>query len=156
MTSKKQTTIALIIIFVVTTIGVLGYYIVKAQKKTPASSFEECAAQGNPILDSFPEQCRTPEGKTFTKRIAGENITVTGEYTCLPHANTDGPQTLECALGIKSENGEYFGLDDPEMKYITKLATGKKITVTGMFRKNAENNKYANTGTIEIQTLVEE
>lgn len=35
----------------------------------PITSFEECAAAGYPIMESFPEQCRTPDGKTFVRII---------------------------------------------------------------------------------------
>ena len=37
--------------------------------------------------------------------------TLTGEYVCLPHKNSSGPQTLECALGIKADSGLYYALD---------------------------------------------
>lgn len=40
---------------------------------------------------------------------------LTGEHVCLPHKDTSGPQTLECAFGIKTDAGEYYSLDfDPE------------------------------------------
>lgn len=29
------------------------------------SSFEECKRAGYPIMESFPEQCRTPDGRVF-------------------------------------------------------------------------------------------
>jgi hypothetical protein len=32
-------------------------------------SFEECARAGYPILESYPRQCRTPDGKSFAERI---------------------------------------------------------------------------------------
>lgn len=40
------------------------------------SSFEECVAAGYPIMESYPEQCMTPDGRTFTRRLAGgkENL----------------------------------------------------------------------------------
>jgi hypothetical protein len=31
------------------------------------TSFEECVAAGNPIMESYPEQCRTKDGKHFTR-----------------------------------------------------------------------------------------
>lgn len=31
----------------------------------PPNSFEECVAAGNPVMESYPERCRTPDGKTF-------------------------------------------------------------------------------------------
>jgi len=33
------------------------------------SSFEECAAAGYPIMESYPRQCRTPDGQTFSEVI---------------------------------------------------------------------------------------
>lgn len=37
--------------------------------------------------------------------------TVQGEFTCLPHRNTSGPQTLECAFGLQADSGDYYALD---------------------------------------------
>lgn len=36
------------------------------QKTIPATSFEECKSAGNPIQESYPERCVTPDGKSFT------------------------------------------------------------------------------------------
>lgn len=33
------------------------------------TSFEECAAVGNPIMESYPRQCATKDGKHFTENI---------------------------------------------------------------------------------------
>lgn len=32
-------------------------------------NFTECAAQDNPILESYPRQCKTPDGKTFVEPV---------------------------------------------------------------------------------------
>lgn len=34
-------------------------------------TFEECAAAGYPIAESYPEQCRTPDGRLFVRNIGG-------------------------------------------------------------------------------------
>lgn len=45
----------------------------EAEAPSPVvSSFEECAAAGYPIMESYPEQCRTPDGKTFVRDIGNE------------------------------------------------------------------------------------
>jgi hypothetical protein len=36
-------------------------------------SFEDCAAAGYPIMESYPEQCRTPDGRTFVRDISGDS-----------------------------------------------------------------------------------
>jgi hypothetical protein len=75
------------------------------------ASFEECAAAGYPVAESYPEICRTPDGRSFT-RVTGDTvptpITATGTYgICLPKKDTGGPMTLECALGLQTETGIY-------------------------------------------------
>lgn len=32
-------------------------------------NFEECAAAGYPVMESYPEQCRTPDGRLFVRVI---------------------------------------------------------------------------------------
>lgn len=33
------------------------------------TTFEACAAAGLPIMESYPERCTTPDGRTFTRDI---------------------------------------------------------------------------------------
>jgi len=41
--------------------------------ETPSiDSFEECAAAGNPVMESYPRQCRTADGKHFVEIIPGK------------------------------------------------------------------------------------
>jgi heat shock protein HslJ len=49
--------------------------------------------------------------KQGTGEIDRYRATLSGEYVCLPHKNTGGPQTLECAFGLKTDVGEYYALD---------------------------------------------
>ncbi|OGF28172.1 hypothetical protein A2303_01920 [Candidatus Falkowbacteria bacterium RIFOXYB2_FULL_47_14] len=39
----------------------------------PITNFTDCAAAGYPIMESYPRQCRTDNGKTFTEEVAAEN-----------------------------------------------------------------------------------
>lgn len=36
---------------------------------SPVTSFDECVAAGYPILESYPVQCKTPNGQTFVEDI---------------------------------------------------------------------------------------
>ncbi len=38
----------------------------------PILSFEDCASAGYPIMESFPRQCKTPDGRTFAEEIVSE------------------------------------------------------------------------------------
>jgi hypothetical protein len=43
--------------------------IAKQQRMYEISSFAECAAAGYPIMESYPEQCATPDGRTFVNDV---------------------------------------------------------------------------------------
>lgn len=38
-------------------------------EQTVISSFEECAAAGNAVMESYPRQCRTQDGKHFVENV---------------------------------------------------------------------------------------
>ncbi len=65
--------------------------------------------------------------------IAAYRGTLTGEYVCLPHRDTSGPQTMECALGIKTDAGDYYAVDFSAMSQQGPgLETGDRFTATGL------------------------
>lgn len=73
---KKSIIISLIIIFVV--LGIYFFVLTSKKELTPASTpiainnFEECVDSGYPVLESYPRQCKTPEGKSFVENIGNE------------------------------------------------------------------------------------
>lgn len=82
-----------------------------------------------------------------------EEVTIKGTLVCLPHKNTDGPQTLECAFGLKNDqNNLYYGLNDPGWKFLIDTPMNTKVTVNGKLRPGNES-KYNTVGVIEIINL---
>ncbi|MFH1712471.1 MAG: hypothetical protein ABH846_04540 [Patescibacteria group bacterium] len=65
--------------------GCLG----STQSPTEITSFEECVAAGNPIMESYPRQCATPDGQSFTEVITDDLVNDqiiggdTDEHDCL-------------------------------------------------------------------------
>ncbi len=67
-------------------------------------SFDDCVAAGNPVMESYPRQCKTPAGKTFTEQVAmpaasNENATDGKKPACTKDEdcacrNFDGTQFL--------------------------------------------------------------
>ena len=63
------------------------------------SSFDECVRAGYPVMESFPRQCRTPDGRNFTEQIDTEQesgisgLVLLGP-TCPVESNPPDP---ECA-----------------------------------------------------------
>jgi len=39
------------------------------QSQSTITNFEQCIAAGNPAMESYPRQCRTPDGKHFVESI---------------------------------------------------------------------------------------
>jgi len=79
------------------------------QKKTEESdaavnNFEECAAQGYPILETYPSQCKTPSGKTFIEDIGNELEKQDLIRTTNPRPN----ELIQSPLEIKGEARGYW------------------------------------------------
>ena len=58
------------------------------------STYEECAAAGNPIAKSYPPQCHMPDGRVFIKKV--------GELKLLPPKTETGCKNL-CGNGTCEE-----------------------------------------------------
>lgn len=84
--------------------------------------------------------------------LQGNQFTISGIMICLPHKNTSGPQTLECAFGLKGDDGNNYGLTDPGWKYLIGVGNGTKVEITGKLTKK-NDSKYDSVGTIEIESL---
>ncbi len=63
----------------------LGYLYL--EKNTPAvqvvqiQSFEDCVKAGFIVMESYPRQCRTSDGRTFTEEIKNEEVVVSATPT---------------------------------------------------------------------------
>ena len=84
---------------------------------------------------------------------AGE-ISMRGSIVCLPHRNSSGPQTLECAFGLRDSIGRYYGLrdNDPEYRNVSGAPMNTTVLVQGTFTP-IEDTKYASIGVIEVQSI---
>lgn len=63
----KTTTLLGILVVLVIVAGLLLALseTAKQQRILSITTFEECASAGYPIMESYPEQCRTPDGRVF-------------------------------------------------------------------------------------------
>ncbi len=83
-------------------------------------------------------------------------ITITGTMVCLPHKDTEGPQTLECAFGLLDDSGRYFALSDtdPEYKNVAGVPTNSRVEVQGNFKLQL-GSKYQDIGIIEVAKITQ-
>ena len=105
----------LVVVIVVALIGTVGWFVYDRNKTKDSSTasttakeitnFDECAAAGNPIMESYPEQCAA-NGKTFVKDIS----------------NNDAPTEDKATVVFK---GSVY--EPPSKEYSLKLAEGWKL-----------------------------
>lgn len=69
--NKTMKPILLILVVVVIVAG--GFWFIKKGEETkiptPVTNFTECVEAGNPVMESYPRQCRTEDGQTFIEDI---------------------------------------------------------------------------------------
>jgi|SRR3989344_4948296 len=169
MNQQKGLVNIILIIIVVALVGTGVYFALNRQLLSPSpeiTNFEECARAGYPVGESYPRQCWTSDGKHFVEDVTERPflipgpITVSGEITCLPKKGS-GVQTLECAIGLKGEDGNYYALKnlfdhDPSYKF---SATGLQVEVVGTLSVEEifgpDGNKYDIAGAIAITSIKE-
>jgi len=96
----------LVIIILVAVIVWLGLS-KKEQKSVPqVMSFEDCAKAGYPVMESYPRQCKTPDGRTYTEE-------------------------LPVPITYKNTSAEYIVVDTP----FPGAVTGKEFKVMGRARR---------------------
>ena len=72
MSTKIISIIILVVFIIAILIGVI--FVFQNNKIAVINSFEECALAGYPIMESYPEQCKTPDGRNFIRTISqGKN-----------------------------------------------------------------------------------
>jgi len=102
------------IFLIIAVLGVTAYFIMFKSGELPipvVSSFEECLSAGYPALESYPRQCQTPDGRTFTEDIGNE----LEKLDLIKIENPRPNQIIESPLFIKGEarGNWYFEADFP-------------------------------------------
>lgn len=122
------------------------------------ASFQECVAAGYSIDDSYPERCSTPDGKRFVANLPASElanvttpVSTSGTLTCLPHWDTSGPQTLECAIGLEGDDGNYYTLANLQAA-ASGPDTGDRVTLRGRLIPGS-HKRYQSVGQIEIEEV---
>lgn len=121
------------------------------------NSYDDCVLAGFDILEIFPEQCQTLDGRTFVNEnseFASKNVNISGLFTCLPPKDVNVPHDDMCSYGLKTESGDYYGLRevDGSEAALFELRPDDKIGVEGVFMPGVDI-RYDSLGTIEVERL---
>ena len=91
-----------------------------------------------------------------------QNMTISGTYVCLPHLDTTGPQTQECAFGLQADSGEYYAVNfGQSADAMEQFRSGAHITAEGfIIIKEALStdqwNKYNMKGMFTVTRIIGE
>jgi hypothetical protein len=107
-------------------------------------------AAGSTCLAGSDEPCADDPSQNPV--VPGEEATITGTMVCLPHKG-DGPHTLECAYGLKGDDGKHYALKN----LFTEpgpwpIDIGDRVRVTGSMDDPELNEKYDIVAVIDVQT----
>lgn len=83
-------------------------------------------------------------------------VALIGTGTCLPHRDTTGPQTMECAMGFAAEDGNNYGLADVDSTYknVMKIGSGGRYQIKGVFMPKMDP-KYDSVGVVTVSWVNE-
>ncbi len=106
---------------------------------------------GTPLPGTNPGDIPQPIAATTTLR---------GMFICLPHRDTSGPQTLECALGLKDNDGNYYAIDASAVSSTSNMPMNTEFRVTGLLVpieaiSNDQMQKYNIKGIMKVSSLEE-
>lgn len=86
----------------------------------------------------------------------GDKVTVEGELVCLPHRDQTGPQTLECALGLKKNADTYYGIKNTGDAFgVGGFTTGDRVSVTGTALERDPEGRYGVVAVIDVESMRE-
>jgi len=127
---------------------------------------------GEDIVGTYPVELRVEkraDGWMITDYKKGlysqlpTRATIVGTFTCLPHRETTGPQTMECAYGVQEdESGDHYAVNTMLMSSMNwqNIAMGVRVRIEGVMVP-AESlstdmwQKYDIVGIISATTIQE-
>ncbi len=125
----------LLILVLLAVLSGLAYYVI--ERGTPAAdrtvtSFEECVAEGNPVMESYPRQCRSQNGELFVEQIEMDTEEPVSDGARIDPgevATDDEGPAVEQSGTIRSIDLEQMMVDGPA-RIVLETTTGETVTIT--------------------------
>ena len=70
----KKVLLVLFFIFLTILVLILVKHFIDQKRLSSITDYESCAAAGYPIMESYPQQCARPDGKSFTRILSEEEL----------------------------------------------------------------------------------
>ena len=86
---------------------------------------------------------------------SGTPVSLGGHLRCLPHKDSTGDVTLECAIGMEADDGKYYALRNNKNEVLFDIPFDKHVTVHGRLSTDYES-VYQTSGVIDVEKIVQE
>ncbi len=93
--------------------------------ETSVASFDDCVAKGYPILESFPRQCRYPDGRMAVEPILLEETT-SSSFSPIAESSSSSSRNLLVFFGNENRNPN---AQDCSLTYAVERVTGGRSDV---------------------------
>lgn len=148
MSMKNVTALTLLAAALIAAVAVsiyAGYFDSVRNGSRPPQGDEQSQATSSP-----PQQ--TPQAPIVPPQ--GTAVSIEGTMVCLPHKGTSGPQTMECAFGLKADDGRYYALSDtdPQYRNVSGVPMNVRVKVEGTFIARTDS-KYQDIGIIYVTAV---
>lgn len=104
----------LIFLFALIVLGLGTWFHLDSRQTELALSFEECVAKGNPVMESYPRQCRDGD-KTYTEDIGNELL----KTDLIRLENPRPNQVIKSPLVVQGEARGYWFFEASFPVYLT-------------------------------------
>lgn len=119
--------VVIIVVLLLTIFGLIAYAVISnnANISKTINSFEECVAAGNPVMESYPRQCRTTDGQLFVEQIesVGNTSNPNGEQKTVKLYFSQDPESFSNPL-LTVETSRESNRGDLEVYVIEELIAG--------------------------------
>lgn len=137
----------LISIVVLIILAILMFWAYKSQNNISdnqalsITNFEECKQAGYPIMESYPEQCRTTSGELFVQVINDSNFNIDNSLIRLDAGYVSGHVTIGPNCAGPEKEGE--SCVTPKEAYSSReviVYAGDKVSISEKGKIDAEGN----------------
>ncbi len=136
-TPKKKAGRQLAFAVMLLLVSVAGYLVTKSYAPTHEIIAPDQNTSSSVVLPGDVAPTSTPVTPKTTAPVIkpgeGEQV-FEGMYVCLPHRDTGGAQTMECALGMQTDDGKYYAINATNAGSESKVGitpTGVRIRLVG-------------------------
>ncbi|HVV39324.1 MAG TPA: hypothetical protein VHD31_03310 [Candidatus Paceibacterota bacterium] len=135
--------------FLVAVLALVGVWAYSSwdNSKTPVIASNQ-EVSSHDTATSSPVSTSTSSNPTAGGKKSPTAESITGTIACLPHKG-DGPHTMECAIGLKTDSGQYYALTT--FNYPSDADVGDHVRLTGVTVTTDQLHlNYDTVGTFQV------